>query len=64
AKASDKEQGEIVVVRDFLEVFLDDLSELPPVWEIKYRIELIPGATPVAKFPYRLAPSKLEELSG
>ncbi|GJZ69261.1 putative reverse transcriptase domain-containing protein [Tanacetum coccineum] len=64
AKASDKEQGEIVVVRDFLEVFLDDLSESLPVWEIKYQIELILGATPVAKSPFRLAPSKLEELSG
>ncbi|GJR22465.1 putative reverse transcriptase domain-containing protein [Tanacetum coccineum] len=44
AKASDKKQEEIVVVRDFP--------------------ELIPGATPVAKSPYRLAPSELEELSG
>ncbi|GJW11712.1 putative reverse transcriptase domain-containing protein [Tanacetum coccineum] len=63
-KASDKKQGEIVVVRDFLEVFLDDLSGLPPLREIKFRIELIPGAVPIAKSPYRLAPSKLEELSG
>ncbi|GKA14222.1 putative reverse transcriptase domain-containing protein [Tanacetum coccineum] len=48
AKASDKKQEEIVVVIDFPE----------------FRIELIPGATPVAKSPYRLAPSELEELSG
>ncbi|GJR68235.1 putative reverse transcriptase domain-containing protein [Tanacetum coccineum] len=59
-----KKQEEIVVVRDFLEVFLDDLSGLPPIQEIKYRIELILGATPVAKSIYRLTPSKLEELSG
>ncbi|GKC66871.1 hypothetical protein Tco_1099469, partial [Tanacetum coccineum] len=64
AKASDKKQEEIVVVRDFPEVFLDDLSGLPPLWEIKFRIELIPGAVPIAKSPYRLAPSELEELSG
>ncbi|GJS15639.1 reverse transcriptase domain-containing protein [Tanacetum coccineum] len=32
--------------------------------EIKFRIELIPGATPIAKSPYRLAPSAMEELSG
>ncbi|GKG37521.1 hypothetical protein Tco_0447694, partial [Tanacetum coccineum] len=38
----------------------DDLSGLPPIREI----ELIPRATPVAKSPYRLAPSKIEELSG
>ncbi|GJX33412.1 putative reverse transcriptase domain-containing protein [Tanacetum coccineum] len=63
AKAKEKEQKEIVVVRDFPEVFPDDLSGLPPVQEIEFRIELIPGATPVAKFPYPLGPSELEELS-
>ncbi|GJX46234.1 putative reverse transcriptase domain-containing protein [Tanacetum coccineum] len=47
----------------FLEVFLDDLSGLPPIREIEFRIELTPRATPVAKSPYRLAPSELEELS-
>ncbi|GKC55432.1 putative reverse transcriptase domain-containing protein [Tanacetum coccineum] len=64
AKAKEKEQEEIVVVRDFPEVFPDDLSGLPSVREIKFQIELIPGATPVAKSPYCLAPSELEELSG
>ncbi|GJS78020.1 putative reverse transcriptase domain-containing protein [Tanacetum coccineum] len=63
AKASDKKQEEIVVVRDFPEVFSDDLSGLPPLWEIKFRIELIPRAVPITKSPYRLAPSELEELS-
>ncbi|GKA15640.1 putative reverse transcriptase domain-containing protein [Tanacetum coccineum] len=64
AKAKEKEQEEIVIVIDFPEVFPDDLSRLPHVREIEFRIELIPGATPVAKSPYRLAPSELEELSG
>ncbi|GJS86688.1 putative reverse transcriptase domain-containing protein [Tanacetum coccineum] len=64
AKASDKKQKEIVVVRDFPEVFSDDLSGLSPIQEIRFWIELIPKATPVAKSPYRLAPSELEELSG
>ncbi|GKC24881.1 putative nucleotidyltransferase, ribonuclease H [Tanacetum coccineum] len=40
AKASDKKQEEIVVVRDFLEVFLDDLSGLPPLQEIELILEL------------------------
>nr|GEV98314.1 hypothetical protein [Tanacetum cinerariifolium] len=62
AKAKKKEQKEIVVVRDFSEVFLNDLSGLLPVWKIEFRIELIPGATTVAKPPYHLAPSELEEL--
>nr|GEX98228.1 hypothetical protein [Tanacetum cinerariifolium] len=57
-------QEEIVVVRDFPKVFSDDLSRLPPIQEIEFLIELIPGAMPVAKSPYRLAPSELEELSG
>ncbi|GJU22350.1 reverse transcriptase domain-containing protein [Tanacetum coccineum] len=45
-------------------VFLDDLSGLPPIREIEFRIELVLGAMPVAKYPYRLTPFKLEELSG
>nr|GEY35122.1 hypothetical protein [Tanacetum cinerariifolium] len=63
AKARDKNLKEIVMFRDFSEVFPDDPSGLPPVREIKFRIELIPGATLVAKSPYRLAPSELEVLS-
>ncbi|GKB36400.1 putative reverse transcriptase domain-containing protein, partial [Tanacetum coccineum] len=64
AKASYKKQEEIVVVRDFPEVFSDDLSGLPPLWEIEFRIELIPGVVTIVKSLYRLAPSELEELSG
>ncbi|GKA97645.1 putative ribonuclease H-like domain-containing protein [Tanacetum coccineum] len=63
-KAKEKKQEEIVVVRDFPEVFPDDLSGLPPVREIEFRIKLVPGGMSVAKSPYRLAPSELEELSG
>ncbi|GKE54311.1 putative reverse transcriptase domain-containing protein [Tanacetum coccineum] len=62
AKASDKKQEEIVVVIDFLNAFPDYLSGLSPIREIKFRIELTLGATPVAKSPYRLTPSELEEL--
>nr|GEW28434.1 hypothetical protein [Tanacetum cinerariifolium] len=62
AKSSDKKQGEIIVVRDFLDVFLDDLSGLSPLQEIKFRIELISRVVPVAKSLYRLAPSELEEI--
>ncbi|GJX31943.1 putative reverse transcriptase domain-containing protein [Tanacetum coccineum] len=63
-KTRDKKQEEIVVVRYFPEVFLDDLSGLPPLREIEFRIELIPGSVPISKFPYHLAHSELEELSG
>nr|GEX42239.1 hypothetical protein [Tanacetum cinerariifolium] len=64
AKAKEHKRKELVVVRDFPEVFPDDLSELPPSREIEFRIELVPGAIPIVKSPYRLAPSEMEELSG
>ncbi|GKA47342.1 hypothetical protein Tco_0740225, partial [Tanacetum coccineum] len=54
AKASDKKREEIVVVRDFPEVFSDDLSRLPPLREIEFQIELIPRAISIAKSPYHL----------
>ncbi|GKC14337.1 putative reverse transcriptase domain-containing protein, partial [Tanacetum coccineum] len=63
AKAKVQKQEELVVVRDFPEVFLDDLSGLPSSREIEFRIELVPEAIPVAKSPYRLAPSEMEEFS-
>ncbi|GKE48110.1 putative reverse transcriptase domain-containing protein, partial [Tanacetum coccineum] len=63
-RTMEHKQEEIVVVRDFLKVFPNDLSGLPPVREIEFGIELIPGAMLVAKSPYRLAPSELEELPG
>ncbi|GJS20317.1 reverse transcriptase domain-containing protein [Tanacetum coccineum] len=64
AKAKEKKQEEIVVVKDFPEVFTDDLSVLSLVQEIEFRTELVLGAMPVTKSPYHLAPSELEELSG
>ncbi|GKB71576.1 putative reverse transcriptase domain-containing protein, partial [Tanacetum coccineum] len=64
AKAKEKKQEEIVVVRDFPEVFSDDLSGFPLVQEIEFRIQLVPGAMPVEKSPYRLVPSELEKFSG
>ncbi|GJT99150.1 hypothetical protein Tco_1094668 [Tanacetum coccineum] len=64
AKTRDKKQEEMVVVRDFPEVFLDDLSGLPPLWEIEFWIELILRVVPIAKSPCRLAHSELEKLSG
>nr|GEV88123.1 putative reverse transcriptase domain-containing protein [Tanacetum cinerariifolium] len=54
---------DIPVVRKFPSVFLEDLSGLPPYREVEFCIDLIPGAMPVAKSPYRLAPTKMQELS-
>ncbi|GJS44031.1 putative reverse transcriptase domain-containing protein [Tanacetum coccineum] len=64
AKAKEQKQEEMVMVRDFLRVFPDDLLGLPPIREIEFRIELVPGALPVVKSPYRLSPFEMEELSG
>ncbi|GJY67511.1 putative reverse transcriptase domain-containing protein [Tanacetum coccineum] len=62
-KAEEKKLEDITIVRDLSKVFPDDLSGLPSVRDIEFRIDLILGALPVVKSPYRLAPSKMLELS-
>ncbi|KAJ9543820.1 hypothetical protein OSB04_023527 [Centaurea solstitialis] len=57
------EVKDVEVVCEYPEVFPDDLDSLPPEREIEFRIDFVPGATPIAKAPYRLAPSELEEMS-
>ncbi|GJV50385.1 putative reverse transcriptase domain-containing protein [Tanacetum coccineum] len=61
-KVDEPKMSDISVVRDFVEVFPEDLSGLPPQRQVEFRIDLIPRATPVAKSPYRLAPSEMQEL--
>ena len=63
AKSKELKIEEIPVVCEFPGVFPEDLSGLPPIRQVEFRIELIPGAAPVAKSPYRLAPSEMQELS-
>ncbi|GKB10242.1 putative reverse transcriptase domain-containing protein [Tanacetum coccineum] len=48
---------------DFPDVFPKDLLGLPLTQQVEFQIDLIPGSTPVARAPYRLAPSKMKELS-
>uniref|UniRef100_A0A251VQQ9 RNA-directed DNA polymerase n=1 Tax=Helianthus annuus TaxID=4232 RepID=A0A251VQQ9_HELAN len=55
--------SDVPVVRDFPDVFPEDLPGPPPARSVDFRIDLVPGATPVAKSPYRLAPSEMQELS-
>nr|GEV44236.1 putative reverse transcriptase domain-containing protein [Tanacetum cinerariifolium] len=52
----------VTVVRDFPEVFPENLSRLSPARPVEFQIDLIPGAAPVARAPYRLAPSEMKEL--
>nr|GFD34187.1 putative reverse transcriptase domain-containing protein [Tanacetum cinerariifolium] len=44
------------------DVFPDELPGIPPVREVEFNIELIPGAEPISKASYRMAPVKLKEL--
>ncbi|GKC57862.1 hypothetical protein Tco_1085460, partial [Tanacetum coccineum] len=62
-KSDEKILEDIQVVREFPEVFPEDLPGLPPVRQVELQIDLIPGAAPVARAPYRLAPSEMQELS-
>ncbi|GJY52878.1 putative reverse transcriptase domain-containing protein, partial [Tanacetum coccineum] len=62
-KVNEPKLEDIPVVREFPGVFSEDLSGLPPSREVEFCIELIPGAVPVAKSPYRLAPTEMQELS-
>ncbi|GKA73809.1 reverse transcriptase domain-containing protein [Tanacetum coccineum] len=59
---SERRIEDVLVVRDFPEVFPEDLSGLPPTRQVEFHIELIPGAAPVARAPYRLAPAEMKEL--
>jgi hypothetical protein len=52
----------IHVVREFLDVFPDDLLEMPPERVIGFKIELQPGTAPIAKAPYKMSPVELKEL--
>ncbi|GKD75170.1 hypothetical protein Tco_1333452 [Tanacetum coccineum] len=57
-KSDEKRLEDIPVVREFSEVFLEDLPGLPPVRQVEFQIDLIPGIIPVARAPYRLALQK------
>ncbi|XP_076944650.1 uncharacterized protein LOC143615407 [Bidens hawaiensis] len=61
-KPEKKTIKDILVVRNFPEVFPNDVSGLPPTDEVEFCIDLVPDANPVAKAPYRLAPMEMQEL--
>ncbi|GKG23491.1 hypothetical protein Tco_0391527, partial [Tanacetum coccineum] len=62
-KSDEKKLEYITVVKEFLDVFPEDLPGLPPVRQVEFQIDLILGEAPVARTPYRLAPSEMQELS-
>ncbi|GKC12930.1 putative reverse transcriptase domain-containing protein [Tanacetum coccineum] len=64
AKEDEPKLNDISVVQEFEDVFPEDFSGLPPQRQVEFRIDLVPRVTPIAKSPYRLAPSEMQELSG
>ncbi|GJV30743.1 hypothetical protein Tco_1387191 [Tanacetum coccineum] len=58
-KSEEKRLEDVPIVRDFPE----DLSGIPPARQVEFQIDLVPGAAPVARAPYRLAPSEMKELA-
>ena len=61
-RSSEVRFEDVPVVRDFLNVFPDDLQGLPPEREIDFPIDLVPGTTPISLPPYRMALAELKEL--
>ncbi|GJY08287.1 hypothetical protein Tco_0375341 [Tanacetum coccineum] len=62
-KSKEKRLEDVPTVWDFPKVFPEDLPGLPPIRKVEFQIDLVPGAAPVARAPYRLAPSEMKELS-
>ena len=58
-----KFSGDVPIVREFPDVFPEELPGVPPERQVEFRIDLVPGAAPIAKEPYRLAPPEMQELS-
>ncbi|KAJ9542011.1 hypothetical protein OSB04_028517 [Centaurea solstitialis] len=62
-EVKEKQIHDFPVVREFPEVFPEELPGLPPQRQVGFHIDLVPGAGPTAKSPYRLTPSEMQELS-
>ncbi|GKC74372.1 putative reverse transcriptase domain-containing protein [Tanacetum coccineum] len=62
-KPKKKRLEDVPIVQDFPDVFPKDLPGLPLTQQVEFQIDLLPGAVPVARAPYRLAPSEMKELT-
>ena len=54
--------GDVLIVREYPDVFPEELPGMPPDREVEFLIELVPGAGPIAKRPYPMAVDELKEL--
>nr|GEZ68775.1 putative reverse transcriptase domain-containing protein [Tanacetum cinerariifolium] len=62
-KSEKKRLEDVPIVQNIPEVFLEDFSGLPLTRQVEFQIDFILGAAPVARAPYRFAPSEMKELS-
>nr|GEU88581.1 hypothetical protein [Tanacetum cinerariifolium] len=62
-KSKEKQLEDVPIIREFPEVFPENLPRLPHAQQVEFQIDLVPGATSVARALYRLAPAKMQELS-
>ena len=61
-RTEEKEMDQIPVVRDYLDVFQEELPGLPPDREIEFCIDVVSGIQPISIPPYRIVPAELKEL--
>ena len=54
--------NDIADVREFVDVFPEEIPGMPPQREIDFTIDLVPGTGPISKASYRMAPKEMEEL--
>ncbi|KAI3745933.1 hypothetical protein L6452_08345 [Arctium lappa] len=62
AKSEKKKLEDVRVVSEYPDVFPDDLPGLLPDRQVEFRIDLVPGAAPIDRAPYRLAPTEMQEM--
>ena len=62
SKGGQVDVEKIPVVREFPDVFPEELPGIPPIREVDLSIEILPGTTPTSRAPYRMAPTELKKL--
>ncbi|GJZ40487.1 putative reverse transcriptase domain-containing protein, partial [Tanacetum coccineum] len=63
-KSGEKRLEDVPIVQDFSEIFPEELPGLPSTRQVEFQIDLMPSTAPVARAPYRLAPSEMKEFQG
>jgi hypothetical protein len=53
---------DFAVLREFIDMFVDEILELPPRREIDFSIDLLPGSAPISKTPYRMSLPEMTKL--